>query len=75
MTLTDVRHSRLPKLKQLCTVLTNYYSGYILLRCPEFKKENAVPHETKMKWNQEDLGKVDCALDYELYRSYKLVII
>ena len=20
-------------------------------------KENAVPHETKMKWNQEDLGK------------------
>ena len=47
MALTDVRHSRLPKLKLLRTVLTIYYSGYtILLRCPEVKKENAVPNKT-----------------------------
>ena len=43
-------------LQILNTVLTNYYSGRTLLRCPEIKKKNGASHETILKWNQKDLG-------------------
>ena len=70
MTLTDVRHSRVSKLKQLRTVLTIYYSGYtILLRCPEVKKENAVPNETNDEMEPRRSGTSAAQKARDLHRS------